>query len=194
MHQLSRGEDLIAKINVAEWDLIIVDESHKMSAHLYGDTLRKTKLYELGEVLRERTRHFLMLTATPHNGKNEDFMAFLALIDPEQFGGRIRNGELPDHSNVMRRLIKEKMCKFDGTRIFPPRTSTTAEFELSDNERELYDAVTSYVKDGMNRLRLAKQGGYDEESSSGRLAVSRDESHPHLKPSSNRYGDAMTVS
>jgi superfamily II DNA or RNA helicase len=159
VHQLSRADDLIEKIKVSEWDLIIIDESHKMSAHLYGDTLRKTKLFELGEVLRERTRHFLMLTATPHNGKNEDFLAFLSLIDPEQFAGRVRNGQVPDTSNVMRRLIKEDMYKFDGTRIFPPRTSTTAEFELSPAERQLYDAVTSYVKDGMNRAdELAESG------------------------------------
>ena len=65
------------------WDkfgLVIVDEAHKMSAHRYGDELRRTRRFKLGEVLRDSTRHFLLLTATPHNGKNEDFLAFMTLV------------------------------------------------------------------------------------------------------------------
>ena len=64
-----------------------------MSAHLYGNELKQTKRFELGELLRERTRHLLLLTATPHNGKNEDFLAFMTLLDPERFAGRLRNDE-----------------------------------------------------------------------------------------------------
>ena len=83
--QLSRAEDLLAKLQVTDWDLVIVDEAHKMSAHQYGDEMRKTKRFILGEVLRDRARHLLLLSATPHNGKNEDFLAFMTLIDPERF-------------------------------------------------------------------------------------------------------------
>ena len=63
--QLSRSEELMAKVQVSDWDLVIVDEAHKMSAHRYGDELRRTKRFLLGEALRECTRHFLLLTATP---------------------------------------------------------------------------------------------------------------------------------
>src|SRR3546814_2676596 len=63
---------LFRSLQVTDWDLVIVDEAHKMSAHQYGNEMRKTKRFVLGEVLRERSRHLLLLTATPHNGKNED--------------------------------------------------------------------------------------------------------------------------
>ena len=84
-----------------------------MSAHRYGAELKKSQRFELGEVLRDRTRHFLLLTATPHNGKPEDFMAFMSLLDPERFGGRLRGGAVPDTSDLMRRLVKENLRTFD---------------------------------------------------------------------------------
>ncbi len=98
---------------------MICDEAHKMSAHLYGNELSKTRRFELGEVLRERTRHFLLLTATPHNGKNEDFLAFMTLIDPDRFAGRLRDSELPDVNDVMRRLVKEKLRHLRGHPAVP---------------------------------------------------------------------------
>lgn len=157
--QLSRSEELRAKLEVTDWDLVIVDEAHKMSAHLYGDDLRKTKRFELGESLRDHTRHLVLLTATPHNGKNEDFLAFMSLIDPARFVGRLRNDEMPDVSDVMRRKVKENLRRFDGTRLFPKRIAETVAFDLSDPEQKLYDAVTDYVTTGMNRADQLKERG-----------------------------------
>ena len=157
--QLARAEDLIAKLQVTEWDLVIVDEAHKMSAHQYGGEMRKTRRFLLGEVLRERTRHLLLLTATPHNGKNEDFLAFMTLIDPERFAGRLRNDEMPDVSDVMRRLVKENLRTFEGKRLFPPRSAHSLNFELSEPETELYEAVTDYVRTGMNRAARMQEEG-----------------------------------
>lgn len=157
--QLSRAEDLVAKLQVTDWDLVIVDEAHKMSAHQYGNEMRKTRRFLLGEVLRERTRHFLLLSATPHNGKNEDFLAFMTLIDPERFTGRLRNDEMPDVSDVMRRLVKENLRTFEGKRIFPQRFARSLNFELSDPETELYEAVTEYVRTGMNRAARMQEEG-----------------------------------
>ena len=157
--QLSRAEDLIEKLKLADWDLVIVDEAHKMSAHLYGDELRKTKRFELGEVLRDRSRHFLLLSATPHNGKNEDFLAFMTLIDPERFAGRLRDNELPETEDVMRRLVKENLRTFEGRRLFPPRFAHSANFELSEPERELYEAVSDYVRSGMDRASRMQEEG-----------------------------------
>ena len=157
--QLARAEDLTAKVQVSDWDLVIVDEAHKMSAHQYGNELKKTKRFLLGEVLRERARHFLLLTATPHNGKNEDFLAFMTLIDPERFAGRLRDGEVPDVSDVMRRLVKENLTTFDGRRLFPQRHAHSLNFELSEPEDALYEAVTDYVRVGMNRaVRMQEEG------------------------------------
>ncbi|MBT7692488.1 MAG: DEAD/DEAH box helicase family protein, partial [Gemmatimonadales bacterium] len=157
--QLARAEDLTAKVQVSDWDLVIVDEAHKMSAHQYGNELKKTKRFLLGEVLRERARHLLLLTATPHNGKNEDFLAFMTLIDPERFAGRLRDGEVPDVSDVMRRLVKENLTTFDGRRLFPQRHAHSLNFELSEVEDALYQAVTDYVRVGMNRaVRMQEEG------------------------------------
>ena len=159
--QLSRAEDLQAKLSVTDWDLVIVDEAHKMSAHQYGNNeLRKTKRFVLGELLRDRTRHLLLLSATPHNGKNEDFLAFMTLIDPERFTGRLRTDEeMPDVSDVMRRLVKENLRTFDGKRLFPKRNAYSLKFELSPLENELYEAVTEYVRNGMNRAARMQEEG-----------------------------------
>ena len=171
--QLSRSEELMAKVQASDWDLVIVDEAHKMSAHRYGDELRRTKRFVLGETLRECTRHLLLLTATPHNGKNEDFLAFMTLIDPERFAGRLRDGSgggsgaetdgdgpaMPDVSDVMRRLVKENLRTFEGKRLFPQRHAHSLNFELSEPEAELYKAVTDYVRNGMNRAaRMSEEG------------------------------------
>ncbi len=157
--QLSRAEDLLAKLEVTDWDLVIVDEAHKMSAHQYGNEMRKTKRFVLGEVLRDRARHLLLLSATPHNGKNEDFLAFMTLIDPERFAGRLRNDEMPDVSDVMRRLVKENLRTFEGKRLFTQRHAHSLNFELSGPEAELYEAVTDYVRTGMNRAARMQEEG-----------------------------------
>ncbi|MFW8120714.1 hypothetical protein, partial [Klebsiella pneumoniae] len=83
-----------AKLSAPEchWDLVVVDEAHKMSATFFGGEVKYTKRYKLGQLLSSITRHFLLLTATPHNGKEEDFQLFLALLDGDRFEGRFRNG------------------------------------------------------------------------------------------------------
>jgi superfamily II DNA or RNA helicase len=159
LDQIARGDDLRAKLEMAEWDLVIVDEAHKMSAHVYQAELSKTKRFELGEVLRDRARHLLLLSATPHNGKNEDFLAFLTLLDAERFAGRLRDGKVPDISDVFRRRVKESLLTFEGRKLFPPRTAESINYELSAPEQGLYDAVTDYVKNGMNRADELKKGG-----------------------------------
>jgi superfamily II DNA or RNA helicase len=70
---LARAEDLQEKLRLTRWDLVVVDEAHKLSASYYGNEVKKTKRFQLGELLGSITRHFLLMTATPHNGKEEDF-------------------------------------------------------------------------------------------------------------------------
>ena len=74
------------------WDLIVCDEAHKMSATVFGNEVKYTKRYRLGQLLSTLTRHFLLMTATPHNGKEEDFQLFMALLDGDRFEGRFRDG------------------------------------------------------------------------------------------------------
>jgi superfamily II DNA or RNA helicase len=153
LDQLSRAEDLKEKLEHAEdWDIVVVDEAHKMSASWYGTKFDPTKRYQLGELLGRKSRHFLLMTATPHNGKDEDFQAFMALLDSDRFYGKARDGERKvDFSDLMRRMIKEDLVKFDGTPLFPERKAYTVNYELSPIEADLYNSVTEYVREEMNR-------------------------------------------
>lgn len=152
LDQLSRNEDYQEKLKSTEWDLIIVDEAHKLSASYFGNKVNKTKRFQLGELLGSITRHFLLLTATPHNGKEEDFQIWLSLLDGDRFYGKFREGaHKVDVSDMMRRMVKEELLKFDGTPLFPERRAYTANYELSDLEAALYAAVTDYVRNEMNR-------------------------------------------
>ena len=147
LDQLARNEDLQAKLRLTRWDLVVVDEAHKLSATYFGNKLDKTKRFELGELLGEVTRHFLLMTATPHNGKEADFQLFLSLLDADRFYGRPRDGvHTVDVSDVMRRMVKEDLLKFDGTPLFPERRAYSVNYKLSDLEAALYTAVTNYVQ------------------------------------------------
>ena len=128
--QLSRNEDLQEKLKLSHWDLIVVDEAHKLSASYFGNKINKTKRFLLGELLGSITRHFLLMTATPHNGKEEDFQLFMSLLDADRFYGKFRgDGKTGAHkvdvTDLMRRMVKEDLLKFDGTPLFPERRATT---------------------------------------------------------------------
>ncbi len=152
LDKLARNEALQEKLKVTEWDLIVVDEAHKMSATVWGGEIKYTKRFLLGRLLSDITRHFLLLTATPHNGKDEDFQLFMSLIDPERFAGAQRtSNQAIDVSDVMRRLVKEDLLKFDGTPLFPERRAYTVNYDLSPKESVLYHEVTSYVQEEFNR-------------------------------------------
>jgi superfamily II DNA or RNA helicase len=161
MDQLSRNEDLQQRLlDAPEWDLVVVDEAHRMSGHYLGGEIKLTKRYRLGQLVARHCRHFLLMTATPHNGKEEDFQIFLALIDGDRFEGRFREGvHKTDSSDLMRRMIKEDLLTFEGKPLFPERRSYTAQYELSEPEAYLYSRVTDYVREEMNRAdRLAAEG------------------------------------
>ena len=152
LDKLSRNEALQEKLRATEWDLIVVDEAHKMSASVWGGEVKYTKRFMLGRLLSEITRHFLLLTATPHNGKEEDFHLFMSLIDQDRFEGAARSSaQAIDVSDVMRRLVKEDLLKFDGTPLFPERRAYTVNYDLSPREAKLYHAVTEYVQEEFNR-------------------------------------------
>ena len=152
LDQLSRNEEFQERLQNTEWDLIIVDEAHKLSASYFGNKVNKTKRFLLGELLGSITRHFLLMTATPHNGKEEDFQIWMSLLDGDRFYGKFREGaHKVDISDMMRRMIKEELLKFDGTPLFPERRAYTANYELSSREASLYEQVTTYVREEMNR-------------------------------------------
>ena len=131
LDQMARNEELQEKLCAAGWDLVVFDEAHKLAA---------------------QTRHLLLMTATPHSGKEEDFQLFLSLLDSDRFYGKFRDGvHKVDCSDLIRRMVKEKLVKFDGTPLFPERKAYTVNYQLSDLEAALYEAVTDYVKTEMGK-------------------------------------------
>ncbi|PDV97781.1 protein NO VEIN domain-containing protein [Candidatus Chloroploca asiatica] len=149
---VSRMDDARESLLRSRWDLIIVDEAHKMSA--YSDD-KKTLAYQLGEALSEMTDHYLLMTATPHKGDPENFALFLKLLDPDVYGDvsslekAIERREAPFYL----RRVKEAMVTFPDPQtgevktLFTKREVRTIDFEIDDNEWEFYDALTHYVEE-----------------------------------------------
>ncbi len=152
LDQLSRNEEYQQLLAQTEWDLIVVDEAHKMSANYFGNKVNETGRFKLGKFLGGITRHYLLMTATPHNGKEEDFQLFMSLLDGDRFYGKFREGaHKVDITDMMRRMVKEELLRFDGKPLFPERCAYTVNYTLSDAEVLLYDQVTDYVRNEMNR-------------------------------------------
>lgn len=154
LDKLSRDADVQLKLEApnCHWDLVVVDEAHKMSATFFGGEIKYTKRYRLGQLLSGLARHYLLMTATPHNGKEKDFQLFMALLDGDRFEDRFRDGvHAVDVTDLMRRMVKEDLLKFDGTPLFPERIAYTVPYKLSDAEARLYREVTEYVHEEFNR-------------------------------------------
>jgi len=154
LDMLARNEELQEKLgHASEWDLIVCDEAHRMAATWSGSEVKYTKRYRTGQLLGRLCRHFLLMTATPHNGKEEDFQLFMALLDDDRFEGRFRDGvQYAATEDLMRRLTKEELLRFDARPLFPERRAYTTKYELSPEESTLYSAVTDYVRTEMNRV------------------------------------------
>jgi len=162
MDQLSRSEDLIEQLGEITWDVVVVDEAHRMSAHYssWAGEVDETKRFKLGRLLAETAHNFLLMTATPHAGKEEDFQLFMSLLDRDRFEGQYRQGvHRTDTHGLMRRMVKEDLLTFEGKPLFPERKAYTVEYELSPAERDLYEQVTDYVRTEMGRAERIAQAG-----------------------------------
>jgi len=149
----AKQEDVMASIKDSKWDLVIVDEAHKMSAYKYGKKTTKTARYKLGELVSEISNYLLLLTATPHRGDDENFRLFLDLLEPGFFADTdMLKQSIHDKDNpLFLRRLKEDMKDFDGRPLFPPRHVHTKKFRLSEDEKTLYNAVTNYVQEHFNK-------------------------------------------
>lgn len=153
----AKQQDVMAAISEADWDLVVVDEAHKMAAYQYGQKVDKTDRYRLGELLSRRSRFLLFLTATPHRGDPQNFRLFLDLLVPGMFADEnllLESIESRDNPLYIRRL-KEDLRDFEGRPLFPPRHVRTLRYRLSDHEKRLYNAVTEYVQNTYNRALAA---------------------------------------
>lgn len=155
MDQLSKRDDQVEKaIKAAHWDLVIVDEAHRMSAHYssWKGEPKETRRFKLGRLLSKQTVNLLLMTATPHAGNDQNFELFLSLLDEDRFEGKKKNPHTKVQTDgLMRRMVKEDLLTFAGKPLFPERIAETVEYKLSPAELELYELVTEYVREEMNR-------------------------------------------
>ena len=145
VHQYNRNR--YERILQGQWDLIIVDESHRI-----GGSTDQVSRYKLGQGLAEAAPYLLLLSATPHQGKSDAFHRLISLLDPMSF---------PDQESVTREKVsqfvirteKRKALTAEGEPLFKPRTTQTMGIDLSRNPSQvaLYEAVTDYVRLGYNR-------------------------------------------
>lgn len=149
----AKQDDVLQSLADVEWDLVIVDEAHKLAAYRYGERTKKTQRYQMGEVLAKQSHMLLFLTATPHRGDPENFRLLLALLDPDLFAKSefleeaVQRGENP----LLLRRLKEDLKTADGIPLFPPRHVHTVVFRLSPEEMQFYEALTRYVRQEFNR-------------------------------------------
>ena len=150
---LAVQDHILPGIEQSYWDLVIFDEAHKLSAYRYGAAGRidKTKRYMLAEKLATRTKHLLLMTATPHKGDPENFRLLMALLDDKVFASQAGtdNALAGEASPFFLRRMKESMRDFDGKPLFLPRNVITVPYKLDPHEQELYDTVTGYVSNGL---------------------------------------------
>ena len=154
MDQIARNEDLLEQLQQATWDVAVVDEAHRMSAHFtsWDGEARYTKRFAVGRVLGETAQNLLLMTATPHSGSEVDYQLFMSLLDPDRFAGQYIEGiSNTGTEGIMRRMIKEDLLTFDGKPLFPERQAHTVPYELSAAEHDLYEQVTEYVRTEMGR-------------------------------------------
>ncbi|MFH0897847.1 MAG: DEAD/DEAH box helicase, partial [Candidatus Bathyarchaeota archaeon] len=144
-----KREEILPALSSAFFDLILVDEAHKMSAYQYGDKTTKTDRYKLGEMLSKNSEHFLFLTATPHKGDPENFRLLMDLLEPGFFAdAKMLSESIENKDNpLFIRRIKEDLKDFDGKPLFLPRHVSTAAFNLSQDEKILYNRVSKYVNE-----------------------------------------------
>jgi len=149
----AKREDILPALKSTNWDLVIVDEAHKMAAYKYGEKISKTKRYRLGEVLSEISEHLLFLTATPHKGDPENFRLFLDLLVPGFFATKkLIEQSLKERDNpLFIRRLKEDLKDFEGKPLFTNRYPKTIKFRLSEREKILYNELSRYVISQYNK-------------------------------------------
>lgn len=144
-------EDVLNVLSGTHWDLIVFDEAHKLSAYDYGNKVYKAKRYQAAEALSQQCDHILLLTATPHRGRRDTFKKLLQLLDEDIFSTdeivstRVKELEKDGSNKFFIRRLKEDMKDWIGKPLFKNRFTKTVAYQLTSEEKQLYDAVTNYL-------------------------------------------------
>lgn len=144
-------EDVMNVAMNAHWDLIVFDEAHKLSAYDYGQKQYLSQRYKAAQTLAQQCEHLLLLTATPHRGRADTFKKLLQLLDEDIFAtdelasARIKEFEHNGINKFFIRRLKEDMKDWQGNPLYKDRHTRTVAYQLTPEEKALYDAVTNYL-------------------------------------------------
>lgn len=144
-------DDIMQVVAKSTWDLVIFDEAHKLSAYEYGEKIYKSKRYEAAHILAQQCEHLLLLTATPHRGRKDTFKRLLQLLDDDIFATadlateRVRELSMNGANKFFIRRLKEDMKDWNGNALYKDRHTKTTSYNLTPDEKRLYDAVTIYL-------------------------------------------------
>jgi superfamily II DNA or RNA helicase len=176
---LARNEGCFKAASETQWDLVVVDEAHKLSAYEYGTKLEESERYKAVKAIARKTDHLLFLTATPHRGRKDTFRRLLLLLDEDLFqkdehvADRVREQAAPygasgeedfeDERPISKarnrfflRRLKEEMVDWDNHPLFKERHTKTIGYDLTPEEKTLYDEVTSYVRSKRKEAKAKK--------------------------------------
>lgn len=144
-------DNVLAMLETTHWDMVIFDEAHKLSAYQYGQRIYHSQRYKAALTISQICQHILLLTATPHRGREDTFMMLMKLLDSDIFAttdlatDRVRDVSNDGINKFFIRRLKEDMKDWDGNPLYMPRHTRTVSYELTDDEKRLYDAVTQYL-------------------------------------------------
>jgi SNF2 family DNA or RNA helicase len=144
-------DDVLNVASNSHWDLIVFDECHKLSAYDYGQRVYKARRYIAAETLSQQCEHLLLLTATPHRGRNDTFKKLLQLLDEDIFATeeiattRVKELEHNGLNKFFIRRLKEDMRDWNGKPLYKDRFTRTVAYQLTPAEKHLYDSVTKYL-------------------------------------------------
>ena len=145
-------DDVMRALSSTTWDMIVFDEAHKLSAYEYGQKLYKSKRYDAALALSRQCEHILLLTATPHRGREDTFKRLMQLLDEDIFAtsdittARVRETTDDGVNKFFIRRLKEDMRDWDGHPLYMKRSTATVSYQLTPDEKHLYDSVTQYLQ------------------------------------------------
>ena len=144
-------EDIMNIVSNSTWDLVVIDEAHKLSAYEYGQKTYRSRRYEAAAQLSKQCEHILLLTATPHRGRTDTFKSLLQILDEDIFAtadlaaDRVKELSKEGINKFFIRRLKEDMRDWNGNPLYKPRHTKTVSYQLNPEEKRLYDAVTEYL-------------------------------------------------